>query len=87
MLLLKLIRCLAQSLKSVSFRLELRQLISELARDLFPPQTFCVELILEHLDHGLLLLEGLSYKAVQAYVSISAPAQHVQYPRLVVASL
>lgn len=69
----ELIRCFAQPLKSVTLRLELRELVAEFVRDCLASLAFCVELVLKDFYHSFFLLEGLPYQAVQANVSIGAP--------------
>jgi len=77
LLLFKLIRCLAQSLKCVTLSLKFRKLISELICYFLPSKPFSIKLILKDFDHSLFLFECLPDQAVKAYVRISPSPDHV----------
>ena len=62
--LFKLIRCLSQSLKSITLSLKFRELISEFISYFFPSKPFSVKLILKNFNHSLFLFECLPDQAV-----------------------
>lgn len=72
LLLLEEIRRSAYPLECLAFLLELGDLFLELLSERLPALALCLELLLEDLDHGLLLGECLADQLVKLHVNLAA---------------
>jgi len=72
LLLLEEIRCPAYPFECLALLLELGYLFLELLSERLPALALCQELLLEDLDHGLLLGECLADQLVKLHVNLAA---------------
>ena len=85
LLLLEEIRCPAYPLECLAFLLELGDLLPELCGERLPALALSQELLLEDLDHGLLLGECLADQLVKPHVNLAARFEELGfYPRIIV---
>ena len=79
LLLLEEIRCPAYPLECLALLLELGYLLLELLSDRLPALALSQELLLEDLDHGLLLGECLTDQLVKLHVNLASSFEELRF--------